>query len=94
MAERLTTMNISLPRVLRTFVRDRVNGGGFANASEYVRHLIRKEKGSEAVLLDQLLHEAVESGPAKPLTKRDWDGIRKRGSERAKQLKSLRRRSA
>ncbi len=38
-----TTMNISLPESLREYVRRRVAEGGFANASDFVRSLIRED---------------------------------------------------
>jgi len=62
-------MNISLPETLRDFVDERVAEGDFANASDYVRALIREDRakrantGLEARLLEGLaspLEEATD----------------------------------
>lgn len=39
----MTTMNVSLPDELRSFVADQVDGGGFGSTSEYIRALIRRD---------------------------------------------------
>ena len=40
----MTTMNISLPEALKTFVDEQVSQRGFGTSSEYVRELIRKDQ--------------------------------------------------
>jgi antitoxin ParD1/3/4 len=59
-----TALNISLPEALKEHVRKRVAEGGFSNASDFVRGLIRLDKEQQeklaalrrdiAVGLDQL----------------------------------------
>ena len=59
-----TTLNISLPEALKEHVQKRVMEGGFSNASDFVRALIRHDKEQQeklaalrrdiAVGLDQL----------------------------------------
>ena len=39
----MTTMNVSLPDDLKTFVDSRVNNGNYGSTSEYVRDLIRRD---------------------------------------------------
>lgn len=39
----MTTMNVSLPDELKTFVDSQVNLGHFGSTSEYVRDLIRRD---------------------------------------------------
>ena len=39
----MTTMNISLPDALKSFVDEQVASRGYATSSEYVRELIRKD---------------------------------------------------
>ena len=39
----MSTMNISLPETLKSFVDTRVSEGGYGTSSEYVRELIRKD---------------------------------------------------
>lgn len=92
MAARQTTMNISLPSAYRKFVREQMNEGGFGNASEYVRHLLREEHvRASRRRLQRLLQEGLESGPATPMTPRDWAELQQRvlGT-----LKQSRRKSA
>jgi antitoxin ParD1/3/4 len=40
----MSTMNISLPETLKSFVDEQVNSRGFGTSSEYVRALIRKDQ--------------------------------------------------
>jgi antitoxin ParD1/3/4 len=40
----MATMNVSLPDPLRDFVEERVRSGRYANASDYVRDLIRRDQ--------------------------------------------------
>lgn len=60
----MATMNISLPDQLRTFVDQQVATGRFANASDYVRDLIREDQEREQgrVHLQELIREGLESG--------------------------------
>lgn len=39
----MATMNISLPDQMRSWVEDSVESGRYANASDYVRDLIRRD---------------------------------------------------
>ncbi len=51
----MTTMNVSLPDELKSFVDERVGHGGFGSTSEYVRDLIRRDQERErlrGLLLD------------------------------------------
>lgn len=41
----MSTMNISLPDSLKRFVDEQVSSGSYETSSEYVRELIRKERG-------------------------------------------------
>jgi antitoxin ParD1/3/4 len=36
----MTTLNISLPETLQSFVEQQVAKGGYSNADEYILHLI------------------------------------------------------
>ena len=40
----MSTMNISLPDALKSFVDDQVRSRGYSTSSEYVRELIRKDQ--------------------------------------------------
>lgn len=60
----MSTMNISLPDSLRSFVDEQVASQGYGSSSEYVRELIRKERDRQS--LRGLLLEGATSPPAAP----------------------------
>lgn len=72
----METMNIALPESLKQFVQTQVNDGGYSSASEYVRELIRRDLNVKKVGLEQELLKGLHSGPAKPVTKADWNKLR------------------
>ena len=72
----MTTMNISLPESLKSFVDERVAGGGFGTSSEYVRDLIRRDQDRQR--LRALLLEGAESQPTAPADAAYFDGLRDR----------------
>ena len=63
----MSTMNISLPEALKSFVDSQVSNGDYGSSSEYLRELIRKEQ--DRVRLRELLLEGVAS----PLSDHAWD---------------------
>ena len=75
-----TSMNVSLPKSLRSFVDERVSSSAYTSASEYVRELIRKDRERWAAhdRLEELLLEGLASGPASEWTEDDWVKIRER----------------
>jgi len=81
--DQMTSMNISVPESMKEFIEDEVSSGGYGTASEYVRELVRDaKKQKEEERIEKLLLEALESGPASPMTKKDWEAIKQRGLER------------
>ncbi|MCY3912213.1 MAG: type II toxin-antitoxin system ParD family antitoxin [Chloroflexi bacterium] len=58
----MSTMNISLPQALKSFVDQQVRSRGYSSASEYVRELIRKDHDLQR--LHDLLLEGAASPPA------------------------------
>ena len=58
----MSTMNISLPEALKSFVDQQVNARGYSSSSEYVRELIRKDEDRQR--LRALLLEGAASPPA------------------------------
>jgi antitoxin ParD1/3/4 len=78
----MTTMNISLPDEMKAFVEDQMAQEGFASASEYLRALIRDAQRRRAKqALEAKFREALESGPATPMTREDWAVLRARAVE-------------
>ena len=53
-------MNISLPDALRAFVDEQVASGDFGTSSEYIRHLLRRERD----LARAQASDGPASGPA------------------------------
>lgn len=82
------TINISLPDTLKGQVEEVIEKDGYGNASEFFRELVRNYlKQREQQQLEALLLEGLRSGEATPLTKADFEAIRKRGTERLKERK-------
>ena len=79
-----TSMNVSLPKALRSFVDERVSGSSYTSASEYVRELIRKDREHRVAQegLEKLLLEGLASGPASEWTESDWASLRERVTKR------------
>lgn len=57
----VTTMNVSLPDDLKSFVDERVVDDGYGSTSEYVRDLIRRDR--ERTHLRGLILDGATSGP-------------------------------
>jgi antitoxin ParD1/3/4 len=84
----MTSVNISLPTDQRQFVEKKVSNGGYSTVSEYFRELIRQDEQREAeARLESLLLQALESGEPTPMTKEDWNDVRKEVKRRATQRK-------
>jgi antitoxin ParD1/3/4 len=60
----MATMNISLPDKMKDWVEDRVQSGRYANASDYMRALVRSDQDYRARLarLQAAETEGIESG--------------------------------
>jgi antitoxin ParD1/3/4 len=57
----MTTMNISLPPPLAEWIEERVRSGQYANASDYIRDLVREDHERRERLVRALI-EGEESG--------------------------------
>ena len=62
-------MNISLPDPMKNWVEEQARTGRYANSSDYVRDLIRRDRARvEAIAeLQAAVDAGLASGPAKPL---------------------------
>lgn len=60
----MATMNISLPDQMKAWIEEQVATGRYANASDFVRDLVREDQDRIAGLaeLRQLIDEGVASG--------------------------------
>jgi antitoxin ParD1/3/4 len=89
----MTSVNISLPTTQRQYVERKVSRGGYSTVSEYFRELVRQDEQREAEAhLDSLLLQAMESGEPTPMTRKDWDDIRKEVKQRVEERKKGKRR--
>jgi antitoxin ParD1/3/4 len=73
----MTTLNISLPDNLKTFIEKEVKEGGYSTTSEYLRTLVRqaqKQKAQET--LETQLLEGLASGQSSEMSAKDWQAIR------------------
>ena len=60
----MATMNISVPDPMKDWVQSQVETGVYANTSDYVRDLIRKdqENKTKVFALQKAITEGLESG--------------------------------
>jgi antitoxin ParD1/3/4 len=80
-------MNISLPEAMRQWVDLQVESGSYGTASEYIRELLRQEqKRALRAQINANLVAALES-PASPLTRKDWEEVRREGKKLAQSRK-------
>jgi antitoxin ParD1/3/4 len=72
-------MNITIPDEEKAFVEQEAARRGFGSVGEYVSALIRDDRRRQAARgrVDGLLVEGLDSGPATPMTRSDWDDIRR-----------------
>ena len=78
----MTIMNISLPDEMKAFVEAQMATEGYASASEYLRDLMREAQKRQAKqAIEAKFREALESGPATPMTKEDWAARRREALE-------------
>ena len=83
----MQTMNISLPDPLKEFVDHQIGEGRYSSVSEYIRELIRNdEKRKAEERLEALLLEGL-GGEETPLTRQDFDDIRREAREELKRRK-------
>jgi len=70
----MTSMNISLPDSLKSFVDEQVAERGFGTSGEYVRELIRRDRDRQR--LRDLLLDGSGSPPQAPADRACFDALR------------------
>ena len=77
----MATMNISLPDQMKDWVEAQAETGRYANSSDYVRDLIRRdqERAEKIARLQKLITEGIESG----ISERSFDEIMEEARRRA-----------
>ena len=78
----MSTMNITFPDSLKSFVDDQVARRGYGTSGEYVRELIRKDQ--DRLHLRGLLVAGAESAVAAPADAVYFDALRSRVRRRAR----------
>ncbi|WP_027246074.1 type II toxin-antitoxin system ParD family antitoxin [Leisingera daeponensis] len=66
----MATMNVSLPDQMKDWVEERARTGTYANSSDYVRDLIRRDQARAAAIaeLQTAIDAGLASGPSEALT--------------------------
>lgn len=77
----MSTMNISLPDFLKSFVDEQVTHRGYSTSSEYVRELIRKDQERQKVRW--LLMQGANSALGDAADAAYFETLRKRATRRA-----------
>jgi antitoxin ParD1/3/4 len=81
-----TTLNISLPDVMKDFVNTQLQAGGYSSTSDYVCELIRKDQAAKAdSALHGLLMDGLNSGPSVPADAFFFNDIRERAIAASKE---------
>ena len=75
-AQAMSTMNISLPDALKSFVDEQVSQRGYGTSSEYVRELIRQDQ--DRLQLRSMLLAGGASAPGAPADASYFEGLRAR----------------
>jgi antitoxin ParD1/3/4 len=79
----MATMNISLPDLMKDRVATQIETGRYANSSDFVRDLIRRDQESKAhqEALQAAIKKGLESGNAGLL---DLEEVKRKGREKAR----------
>ena len=90
----MTTVTISLPETLKTFIDHQLATKGYGNVSEYFRTLLREAREREEELqLEALLMDGLVSGGEDiPLTREFWKNLRTDALDMTKKHKARKKR--
>jgi antitoxin ParD1/3/4 len=77
----MTTLTISLPDEMKSFIEGEISREGYASASEYFRDLVRQAQRRKAKLeLEAKLAEGLQGSPTKMKSK-DWQAIERSAAD-------------
>lgn len=77
----MATMNISLPDAMKEWVEQQVATGRYANVSDYMRDVLRREQATVG-RLQGMVDEAIESGVVEMSPAELFEDIKRRSRER------------
>lgn len=86
----MATMNVSLPQQMKDWVDEQVATGRYANASDYVRDLVRRDQARAAGIAK--LQALVDEGRASGISDKTLDQIFE--ESRARAMATLKNRDA
>ena len=90
----MTTVTISLPDSLRTFIDEQLATKGYGNVSEYFRTLLRDaQQREEDTRLETLLVEGLAGAADMPLDRAFWKDLRKEAKSLAQKHRARKPRS-
>jgi len=76
----MTTMNISLPESMKSFIDTQVSQRGYGTSSEFIRELVRQEQ--DRTELKRLLLEGAKSEPDAPADDAYFEKLQQRASKK------------
>jgi len=81
----MTTVTISLPETLKTFIDEQLATKGYGNVSEYFRSLLREaQERDEEARLETLLIQGLSTGDDISLTRAFWKDLKSEALDLAK----------
>ncbi len=79
----MTSLQITLPESLKSFIEDQAAREGYSSINEYVEAVLLEAQRRQARQeLEAKLLEGIDSGPATPMTREDWNDLKRRVWER------------
>lgn len=80
----MSTMNTSVPDTMKIWVQSQIEKGVYANASDYIRDLIRQDQMRQEKLL--AFQAAITKGLASGISDKSMDDVLREARELAKDL--------
>ena len=75
----MTTLNISFPDSMQSFIQEKIAQGGYGSADEYIRQLVSEDQKRAAWdRLESLVLEGVDAGESQEMTSADWEDLKRK----------------
>ncbi len=79
----MATMNVSLPDAMREWIEAQVKTGRYANASDYMRDLVRRDQELNETLLAEL-DKGLKSGVSKRSVEDIWASAKAKANSKSR----------
>ncbi len=87
----MRNLTIALPDDMRKWVDAQVKAGGYTDAAEFIRDLVRRHRDERAHdVVDALLLEGLDSGPAIAVNDAYWEDKERRARRRVAEKRKRR----